>query len=232
MVSGQIAQQQMVGALTAGVAPPALLLNRLFAFSAERRSALVAPVPFAVAPPPPAPSEAALHRYYANHPWLYRVPSYRKIKAVVLTAATLAKMITVTPEELHTYYDQHAASFVTPERRSLQVLVMHDPARATALAKQWQGGADWPVMQTAAKAAGGYRGRTAGHDPGRPARSGARQSRVRGGAGHGGGAGRDRARHRRAESDEDRPGRGQELRPTCRTSLPHACRPTGRQPRL
>ncbi|HVB67350.1 MAG TPA: SurA N-terminal domain-containing protein [Acetobacteraceae bacterium] len=155
MVSGQIAQQQMVGALTAGVAPPALLLNRLFAFSAERRSALVAPVPFAVAPPPPAPSEAALHRYYANHPWLYRVPSYRKIKAVVLTAAALAKTITVTPEELHTYYDQHAASFVTPERRSLQVLVMHDPARATALAKQWQGGADWPVMQTAAKAAGG-----------------------------------------------------------------------------
>ena len=155
MVSGQIAQQQMVGALTNGVAPPGLLLRRLFAFSAERRSALVAPVPFAAAPPPPAPSEAALRRTYANHPWRYRVPAYRKIKAVVLTADALAKSITVTPDELRTYYDQHKASFVTPERRSLQVLVMHDPAQAAALAKQWQGGADWPAMQAAARAAGG-----------------------------------------------------------------------------
>jgi peptidyl-prolyl cis-trans isomerase D len=155
MISGQIAQQQMVGALTAGVAPPTLLVNRLFAFSAERRSALVAPVPFAAAPPPPAPSAAALQRAYANHPWLYRVPSYRKIKAVVLTTAALAKTITVTPAELQTYYDQHKRDFVRPERRSLQVLVMHDPAQAEALAKKWRGGTDWPAMQAAARAAGG-----------------------------------------------------------------------------
>ena len=155
MISGQIAQQQMIGALTAGVAPPGLLVRKLFAFSAEKRSALVAPVPFAAAPAPPTPDEAALRRYYANHPWLYRIPATRKIKAVVLTAASVATTIAVTPAELHAYYDAHKTSFVTPERRSLQVLVLHDPARAAALAKQWQGGADWAAMQAAAKAAGG-----------------------------------------------------------------------------
>ncbi|MDE2582101.1 MAG: SurA N-terminal domain-containing protein [Rhodospirillales bacterium] len=155
MISGQIAQQQMLGAVVAGVAPPALLTRKLFSFSAETRSALVAPVPFASAPPPPAPDEAALQRFYADHPWLYRVPEYREIKAVVLTAGALAKAISVTPEELKTYYDEHKADYVTPERRSLQVLVLHDAAKAAALAKQWQGGADWAAMQAAAKADGG-----------------------------------------------------------------------------
>ncbi len=155
MISGQIAQQQMISAVTAGVAPPAMLVRKLFAFSAEQRSALVAPVPFAAAPAPAAPDEATLRRYYANHPWLYRIPAYRKIKAVVLTAASLAKTISVTPDELHSYYESHKASFVTPERRSLQVLVLHDPAKAAALARQWRGGADWTAVQAAAKAAGG-----------------------------------------------------------------------------
>lgn len=155
MVSGQIAQQQMLGAVTAGAAPPDLLVRKLFTYSAEQRSALVAPVPFAAAPPPPAPDEAALRRYYANHPWLYRVPAYRKIKAAVLTAAALAKTFAVTEAEERAYYAQHKADYVTAERRSLQVLVLHDKAKAAAMAKQWQGGADWATMQAAAKAAGG-----------------------------------------------------------------------------
>jgi peptidyl-prolyl cis-trans isomerase D len=155
MVSGQIAQEQMVGALTAGVAPSGLLARKLFDFTAERRSALVAPVPFAATAPPAAPDEATLRRYYADHPWLYRVPEYRKVQIVVLTAAALAKTITVTPAERQAYYDQHKASFVTPPRRSLRVLVLADAKQAAALAKQWRAGADWAAMQAAAKAAGG-----------------------------------------------------------------------------
>jgi peptidyl-prolyl cis-trans isomerase D len=155
MVSGQIAQQQLLGAVTAGVAPPTLMATKLFAFTAEKRSALVAEVPFAAVPPPPAPDEATVRRYYDNHPWLYRVPPYRKIKAAVLTAAALAKTLDVTDAEAQTYYAQHKGAYVTPERRDLQVLVLHDKDKAAALAKQWQGGADWATMQAAAKAAGG-----------------------------------------------------------------------------
>ena len=160
MISGQIAQQQLVGALVAGVAPPALLVNKVFAFEGERRSARMVEATFAAAPAPPLPSEAALRRWYANHPWRYRSPEYRKIKLVVLTPQALAKTMTATEAELRTYYDQHKAAFVQPERRSLQVLVLHDAAKATALAAQWRGSpgapaADWTAMQAAAKAAGG-----------------------------------------------------------------------------
>ncbi len=160
MISGQIAQQQLVGALVAGVAPPALLVDKVFAFEGERRSAQMVEASFAAAAAPPLPSEAALRRWYANHPWRYRSPEYRKIKVVVLTPQSLAKTMTATEAELRTYYDQHKASFVQPERRSLQVLVVHDAAKAAALAAQWRGGAgapaaDWTAMQAAATAAGG-----------------------------------------------------------------------------
>lgn len=155
MVSGQIAQQQLISALTAGLAPPGLLVDRLYHFAAEQRAALVAAVPFAAAPPPPAPDAAALHRWYADHPWLYRIPAYREIKLVALTADSLARTLTITPADLRAYYEAHRASYVTPERRALRVLVLHDAAKATALAAQWRAGADWAAMQAAAEAAGG-----------------------------------------------------------------------------
>jgi peptidyl-prolyl cis-trans isomerase D len=65
--------------------------------------------PFAAAPPPAAPTEAELHRWYDNHPNAYSAPEYRKIKAVVLSPESLSKEIPVTDEELHTAYDQSKA---------------------------------------------------------------------------------------------------------------------------
>ena len=155
MVSGQIAQEQLIGALSAGLAPPDLLVDRLYRFVAEQRSALVAEVPFAAAPPPAAPDAAALQRWYADHPWLYRIPAYRTIKLVALTTDSLGKTITPTTAELEADYAAHKAIYVTPERRALQVLVLHDAATAKALAAKWRGGADWAAMQAAAEAAGG-----------------------------------------------------------------------------
>ena len=160
MISGEVAQQQLLGALVAGVAPPGLLVNKVFAFEGERRSAQMVEASFAAAPAPSLPSEAELRRWYANHPWDYRSPAYRKIKLVVLTPETLAKTLTATEAELQAYYDQHKAEFVTPPRRTVQVLVLHDEAKAKALAEQWRGaaggkGADWTAMQAAAEAAGG-----------------------------------------------------------------------------
>ena len=160
MISGQIAQQQLLGALVAGIAPPALLVNKVFAFEGERRSAQMVEASFAAAAAPALPSEAALRRWYADHPWRYRSPAYRKIKLVVLTPAALAKTMTASEAELRSYYDQHKTTFVTLPRRTLQVLVVHDAAKAQALAAQWRGasgaqGADWATMQAAVKAAGG-----------------------------------------------------------------------------
>jgi peptidyl-prolyl cis-trans isomerase D len=150
-----LAQKQLIDAVTAGAAAPPGLVNPLYEGQYEKRSADMVEFPLAAAPQPPAPTEAELHRWYDNHPDAFSAPEYRKIKAAVLSPESLAKEIPVTDEELHTAYDQSKAEYVKPEKRSAEVISAPDEAKAKALAEQWQGGADWAAMQKAAQVAGG-----------------------------------------------------------------------------
>jgi peptidyl-prolyl cis-trans isomerase D len=160
IVRGRLAEQQLLGTLTAGVAPPDVLAKQVFAYQFEQRSADLVELPFSAAPVPPPPAEAVLQRWYDNHPDYYSTKEYRRIKAVVLSPETLAKDIPITDAELHAAYDARKALYVKPELRSVQVVQAPDQAKAAALAAQWRGaggqpGADWATMQAAAKAAGG-----------------------------------------------------------------------------
>lgn len=160
MVRGRLAQQQLLGTLAAGMAPPDLMAKQVFAYQFEQRSADLVELPFSAAPAPPTPTDAVLQRWYDNHPDYYSTKEYRRIKAVVLAPETLAKDIPITDAELHTAYDARKALYVKPERRSVQVVEAPDQAKAAALAAQWRGAegkpaADWATMQAAAKTAGG-----------------------------------------------------------------------------
>ena len=151
----QLASQQLLSAVAAGASAPGLLVRKIFDFEQQQRSALMVELPLATVPAPPAPTPAELQRWYANHPWRYRSPEFRRIKAAVLTPETLAKTLTASDAELHAYYDSHKDLYVVPSRRSVQVVVLQDEAKAKALAAQWSGGADWATIQKAAQADGG-----------------------------------------------------------------------------
>ena len=51
-------------------------------------------------------------------------------------------------------YNERREQFVTPEKRSAEVVTTSDEARAQALAAEWRHGADWAAMQAAAQKAG------------------------------------------------------------------------------
>ncbi len=155
MVRGNLAEQQLMESIAAGAVPPAILVNQVFAYQFEKRSADIVELPFNSVPTPPEPTEAVLQRWYDNHPDLYSSPEYRRIKAVVLSPETLAKDLPITDADLSAAYDARKAQYVKPERRSVQVIQAPDQAKAQALAAQWRGGADWAAMQAAATAAGG-----------------------------------------------------------------------------
>jgi peptidyl-prolyl cis-trans isomerase D len=154
MVRGQLQQQQLLEAVTAGAAASESMLHPLYESQFEKRSADMVEFPLAAAPEPPAPTEAELRRWYDNHPDQYSAPEYRRIKAVVLSPETLAKEIPITDADLHAAYQQHLSDYVKPEKRSAEVISVSDEAKANALAATWMGGADWAAMQKAAKDAG------------------------------------------------------------------------------
>ncbi|MDQ2803105.1 MAG: SurA N-terminal domain-containing protein, partial [Pseudomonadota bacterium] len=152
MVRSQLAEGQLMEAVSAGATPPGLLVTSAFAFETERRAAKLVEIPFAAAPAPPAPAEPVLRRWYANHPEAFRIPEFRKIKAVVLSPETLDN---ISDNDLRAWYDQHKAQLAQPAKRSVQVAMAPDPAKAKALATLWSGGADWVAIQKAAQTAGG-----------------------------------------------------------------------------
>lgn len=154
LMRSDLEQRQLLEALQAGVAAPDVLARNAFQYQTEKRGAEAVELPFASAPPPPAPTEAQLQRYWENNPDKYSTPEYRRIKAVVLSPQTMAKDETVSDQELHALYDQRQSLYQQPEKRSVEVLAATDQAKAQELAKQWRGGADWQAMQNAAKAQG------------------------------------------------------------------------------
>ena len=154
LVRANLAERQLLESAAVGAAPPAELVKQVFAFQFEKRSADMVEFPFS-AVTAPAPTDADLMRWYANHPDFYSTPEYRRIKAVVLSPETLAKDIPITDADLQAAYEARKTLYVKPERRSVEVIQVPDETKAQALAAQWRGGADWATMQAAAKDADG-----------------------------------------------------------------------------
>jgi hypothetical protein len=183
----EIGQRQLMEAVRAGVISPDILTREVYAFQQEKRVADMVSLPFAAAPAPPAPTEAQLTRWYDNHKDNYTTPEYRKIKAVVLDPAIVGKDIPVADEDLKAAYGQHTAEYQRPEKRSLQVLLTDDEAKAKEMAAQWVLGeppakpvelndatrVEIPAPELADAAAG------RGQDAGRRARGTARPDRRR-----------------------------------------------------
>jgi peptidyl-prolyl cis-trans isomerase D len=154
LMRDELLQRELMGAVRAGGTAPETLIQSIFAFQQEKRVADAVVVPFSSAAPPQAPTDAQLDRWWANHPEDYSRPEYRRIKAVILSAQTIARSIEVPEDALHSAYDQRQSLYNQAEKRSVEVLLTSDETHAEALAAQWRTGADWAQMQKAASASG------------------------------------------------------------------------------
>jgi peptidyl-prolyl cis-trans isomerase D len=157
-VRADLAQRQLLGSVAAGAAAPAAESGPLYAALFEKRSADMVEFLFYNAPQAPPADEATLRRWYDNHPDIYATPEYRRIKAVVLSPQSLAGEIKVTDEDLRAAYERTRASYVTPGKRSAQVVSAEDETKAAALLVSWReaakGADDWAAVQAAAQAQG------------------------------------------------------------------------------
>src|SRR5689334_22263197 len=101
-----ITQRQLLGSVAGGIQAPDALVTPLYKSEFEKRAADMALFPLSAAPEPAAPDQAALQRWYDNHPDSYATPEYRRIKMIELSPQSLASEITVTDEDLRAAYDE------------------------------------------------------------------------------------------------------------------------------
>jgi peptidyl-prolyl cis-trans isomerase D len=154
LIRDELAERQVVTAVANGAGAPQVETLPLFQEQFEQRSADMVEFPFD-SESAPTPTPADLQRWYQNHPFDYSSPELRRVKAIILSPQTLEKEIPITDKELQDSYAQRKREFVTPAKRSAQVITATDEAKAQALATQWKGGAGWAAMQAAAQKDGG-----------------------------------------------------------------------------
>lgn len=154
MVRKDLGQKQLMGAIRAGSLSPDVLTRTVYAFQNETRIADTVAFPFAAVPKPAPATDAQATRWYENHKDLYSTPEYRRVKLVVLSPDTVAGDISIAEDDIRAAYEAHKAEYVVTEKRTVQVVLEQDEAKALALAGVWNSGADWATIQKAADADG------------------------------------------------------------------------------
>jgi peptidyl-prolyl cis-trans isomerase D len=145
---------QLIEGITAGAAPPQPLVDQIFAYVSQSRTAETVTIPTAAQPQPKPPADAVLQRYWKNHPQAFTAPEYRSIKLVILSPAVMAPSEPVSDAEIAAAYTQTAALDQVPASRSVQVITADDATKAASLAADWKAGADWTKIQADAAKAG------------------------------------------------------------------------------
>ena len=126
---------QIFDALTSAVVVPKPMVEDLHAYREETRTIELVQVDrnkVSVA----EPDEAKLKETYEADKTSFMTPEYRKVAVLVLSADALKSEITLTDEELKTYYTDHKATYDKPERRRLQQIAFKDKAAAEAARKE------------------------------------------------------------------------------------------------
>jgi peptidyl-prolyl cis-trans isomerase D len=155
LMQAQIIRNQLLNSIRAAVTAPAVMVKTAYAFQNQTRTAALVTLPFTAAPAPAPPSDDVLQRWYKNHPTQFSAPEYRRITLVILSPDVLARDIPVPDAQIRAAYDRMiAAQPPKAETRTVNIVLAQDEKAAAALAKQWQGGADWAAVQKAAAAAG------------------------------------------------------------------------------
>lgn len=146
----EIARGVIASAVGAGTVAPKPLVEDLYRYRDEKRVAEVVTIPNSSVKEVGTPDEAAQLRYYEDHQVRFTAPEFRGLTYVELTADAVAKDVEVTDEQVRTAYDERSGDYITPERRSLSMVVLDDETKAKAVAEAAKTGS----LTDAAKANG------------------------------------------------------------------------------
>ena len=127
-------RNQLSGTVMGGPLVPRAAVEAIDRYQNEQRSADYVLLDHAAAGDVPAPTPEELAQYFDQRKILFRAPEYRKVEVLPLIPSDQANWVEVSDEDIKREYDDHRASFGTPERRQLQQMVYPsvEAARADA----------------------------------------------------------------------------------------------------
>ncbi|MGE4351076.1 MAG: peptidyl-prolyl cis-trans isomerase [Bdellovibrionales bacterium] len=121
--------------LSTGI-PPQTMIDTLYQARGAKRVLEVLTLKNSSVKGVKAPTDEELQAYYDKHQNDFIAPEYRGITIGSLSAAEMAKDISITDEDLHKTYDERSAELTIPESRDLVQIVLQDEAKAKSVAEQ------------------------------------------------------------------------------------------------
>jgi peptidyl-prolyl cis-trans isomerase D len=149
----EMRQEQLLSAAFANVVAPKALVDSIFAYQDEMRSAEVVTIPDASITDIADPDQPTLEKFYQDHIADYQRPEYRSVVVLHLTPEEFAKGVTVADEQVRAEYDSRKAEFETPETRAVEQVVVQDQAKADAVVAAVKSGK--PFADAVKEATGG-----------------------------------------------------------------------------
>jgi peptidyl-prolyl cis-trans isomerase D len=136
----EMRMQQLRGPTFAAVSIPPVLVDKVFAYVNETRTAEFLVIPDASMTEVKDPDQAALETFYKDNIAQYQRPEYRAFAALHLKAEDFAKDVKIADDQVKKAYDERQAEFITPETRAAEQVVLQDQAKADAIVAAVKGG--------------------------------------------------------------------------------------------
>ncbi|MBV8505986.1 MAG: SurA N-terminal domain-containing protein [Alphaproteobacteria bacterium] len=143
-----IPRNDLLHAVTAGAAAPQPIVDLLYEYRNEKRTADIVELPIAGAPDVGQPNENELKAFYEAHPDPFRAPEYRGFTLVSLDPSDIAKDIEIPEASLKDEYNQRQDELQIPERREVEQILAPSEEKAKETEAALAAGKDWREVAT------------------------------------------------------------------------------------
>lgn len=147
-----IVRNRLTEASVVSGAAPGVLVDTLFRYGGERRSAGILSVDASKMTITGTPDDKALQATYQAHIGGFTQPEYRTLTAVTITSAAIAKGLTISEKDITDAYNADPSVYAEPEKRDLLVVLVDNQATAKAIADAAKNADGLAAAAAAAKA--------------------------------------------------------------------------------
>ncbi len=132
LVRHEIARSQLLGAVTAGSTAPEALVDRIYHFFGERRSAEYITLPIASVEAPSEPDDAALQAFYDERKEDFRRPELRGMTYVLISPEAIAEKMDIAEADIQASYEARLGELGQPEQRDIGQILFNSEEDAKA----------------------------------------------------------------------------------------------------
>lgn len=138
-----IAQEQLIGALTAATPVSRSLAEQLYTYRSETRTATLLALPGTIVKNIPDPQEGELESYYEAQKAAYMAPEYRSYKYVLLTPESFEDKIEIDEEKLLEEFEYKQSEYSIAATRTMQQVSLETKEAADIFIARIKAGEDF-----------------------------------------------------------------------------------------